>query len=293
MASLGELELCSGETRRRADEWALVLSSQGIAFRVVRTEEGHSIRVAWEDGPRAEAALGAYVEENAGDDALPPPEEAEAGSWGVALTVAFALAVFHAVTGPAGSESVWFEAGSADAARIQAGEAWRVVTALGLHSDLIHVAGNAVLGGILLVALSRMLGGGLACALVLAAGAGGNLLNAMLRSAAHVSVGASTAVFGSVGLLAGTGATRRRLRGQRWGRALAPLAAGLGVLAMLGSGGGRVDVFAHLFGLVVGTFLGAGAGWLVPRPPRAAAQWLFGLGALGLVLASWLRALAG
>ncbi|MBW2421288.1 MAG: rhomboid family intramembrane serine protease, partial [Deltaproteobacteria bacterium] len=230
-------------------------------------------------------------EENAPPAAPEPLPAAGPGPQRVALAVATALGVLHAVTGPARSGNTWFAAGAADATQIQAGELWRVVTALCLHVDLVHVAGNAVLGGVLLVGLGRSVGPGLACALVLAAGAGGNLVNALLRGTAHVSVGASTAVFASVGLLGGIGAARLRRRGLRWGRALLPVAAALGVLAMLGSGGGRVDIFAHMFGLLVGTVLGGGVGALVPQAPRTGTQRLWGAAALAAVLGCWLLAL--
>lgn len=292
MSSLGEEQLRLEEGRQRADEWGLVLSSQGIPSRVVLTEAGYSLRVREEDTVRAEAVLRVYEEENA--EEIPAEEEAaaEPASRVVALVVVTAMGVFHTVTGPSRSDTLWFGVGGADAARIQAGELWRIVTALSLHVDLLHVAGNALLGGLLLAAVGRSLGPGLACAMVLAAGAGGNLANALLRGAAHFSIGASTAVFGSVGLFAGAGVVRRRRRGQRWRRALLPVAAGLGVLAMLGSGGGRVDAFAHLFGLAAGVLLGGVVGWLAPSAPAARAQWLWALAALVTLLGSWMRALA-
>ena len=39
---------------------------------------------------------------------------------------------------------------------------WRAVTALTLHSDLAHLAGNAFFGGVFGVLLAQILGGGLA-----------------------------------------------------------------------------------------------------------------------------------
>ena len=103
----------------------------------------------------------------------------------------------------------WFERGSADADRILLGELWRTVTALTLHANLAHVLSNAIGITLFLGALSTILGPGLGSALVLLAGAGGNLANALVHGSAHVSVGASTSVFGAVGMLGGLGLARR------------------------------------------------------------------------------------
>ena len=79
------------------------------------------------------------------------------------------------------------------------GELWRAVTALTLHADGAHVAGNAVLGAVFGSAVSRSLGPGVALAWVIAAGTLGNFINAWKHTDSHVSVGASTAVLGAVG----------------------------------------------------------------------------------------------
>lgn len=116
-------------------------------------------------------------------------------------------------------------------------------------------------------------------------------MNAFLRSTEYVSLGASTAVFAAVGLLSGLGVVRRVQRGDRWRLALLPFAGGLGILAMVGSGGGRVDVFAHLFGLLVGTGLGLGVALVVAKPPAAWIQVACGVAAVLTVLGCWRLAL--
>ena len=186
----------------------------------------------------------------------------------------------------------WFERGSADAERILVGEIWRTVTALTLHADAGHLLANALFGALFLGAVCSALGAGVGCALVLLSGAGGNLLNALLQGSHHVSVGASTAVFASVGLLSGLSVARRRQR--RWpGRPWwVPIGAGLALLAMLGTTGDRVDLWAHLFGLLVGGVLGVPVGFALARPPTAVVQWLFGSAALMVLVYCWGLALA-
>jgi membrane associated rhomboid family serine protease len=85
----------------------------------------------------------------------------------------------------------------------------------------------------------------------------------------------------------------RRRRGRRSSRRwqdFAPLAAGLGLLAMLGTAP-EADVWAHLFGLACGALLGAGAAWRLRRPPRPIAQGAFAALAALAVVAAWVRAL--
>jgi membrane associated rhomboid family serine protease len=200
------------------------------------------------------------------------------------------LLAFFAVTGPRDFAVHWFERGSADAERILHGEPWRALTALALHADLGHVLGNAIAGTIFIGAACGALGVGLAAALVLAAGGLGNLANALFHGSHHSSVGASTAIFGAVGILAALGIARRRRHGIGGRRALAPIAAGLGLLAMLGTSG-RADLWGHLFGLIAGAVLGLAGARAFARPPGLAVQWLLGGASVAVFLACWSAAL--
>jgi len=284
--------LRSASRRHQADEWALALTSQGLHPRVSGEGGSFVLRVpAHEIGP-AEAVLAAYEAENA--QARPAEREApvDPAPLRSASFASAALLAFFLVTGPRDGSVAWFARGSADAAKILDGEIWRVVTALTLHADGPHVAGNALLGALFWGAVSRSLGPGLALGLVTASGALGNLLNAVLRTNAHVSVGASTAVFGALGILAGLALTKRLRLGQRGGRVWIPVAAGLGLLAMLGTGGERVDLWAHAFGLFAGVVLGVGVGWLAPPRPGRLWQWSAGVAGAAALACCWWLALA-
>ena len=278
-------------SREVAEEWALVLNSAGVSVQVRGSGQGFSLRVAPDLSERAEAILAAYERENpaADEPAAAPVAAGLHGSSGFALAVA--QIAFHMVTGPRDPSLPWFEWGSADAERILAGELWRPVTALTLHADFAHVLGNALVGGFFVAALCGSVGPGVGFALLLAAGAGGNLLNALLHTSRHVAVGASTAVFGAVGILVGLGVARRQRLGFASRRAWAPLAAGLGVLAMLGAGGGRTDLWAHLFGLLTGAVIGLLASRRLLRPPGVWIQACLGILAAALVLGCWWVAL--
>lgn len=197
----------------------------------------------------------------------------------------------YLATGPREAAGVAFRRGAADASRILAGEVWRTATALTLHADTSHLVANATAAALLGAAVCRTLGPGVGAALVVASGMLGNALNAILRGPPHVSVGASTAVLGAVGVLSGLAFARQRRRPRRGARAWLPLAAGLALLGMLGSDP-RSDLGAHFFGFVSGTALGAGAGLTLRGPARPAAQRALLAASLAVLLASWACALA-
>lgn len=288
-----EISLRVAPRRQLAEEWALVLLAEGLAPRVVHTRNGFAVTVPAEQHESANAVLAAYERENRSPPDNNSDEPRGSAHLYVALAVSVALVDMFFVTDVWRQAVHWFERGGADAERIVNGEFWRAVTALSLHADFKHALGNAIAGAIFLTAVCRALGPGLGCALVLLSGVAGNLVNAFVHAAFHVSVGASTAVFGALGILGGLGVVRRRRLGLRGRRAWLPIAAGLGLLAFLGTAGERVDLWAHLFGFVFGAVLGIMAALIVKHRPGTTVQWLWGLGALTLIVCSWMLALQG
>ena len=275
---------------RLAEEWELVLLAQGLSPSLRQTSAGLVLSVPEAEHARALAGLAAYDQENP-HRLAERVETMETGSLVPGVAIGLVLLLFYSITVQWLPALSWFARGSADAQRILHGELWRTVTALTLHADIAHVLSNAVAVAIFLSAVSSIVGAGFGSALVLAAGAGGNIANALLYGSSHISVGASTAVFGAVGLLAGLGVTRRR-RGalSRW-RAWLPLAAALALLGLLGSNGQRVDIWAHLFGLLVGAGLGLLVGAIALRAPGILIQWTCGSSAVVALIYCWIVAL--
>lgn len=204
-------------------------------------------------------------------------------SWGIAAAAVYAavLAVFW--RGGA------YEAGRADAAAIRAGAWWRAVTALTLHADLPHIAGNLLFGSIFGVMLAESVGFGVAWLGFVLTGALGNLANAWIQPPTHLAVGASTGIFGMLGMQVAFDAIRRRASLgtiRRW----APFVVGAGMLAWLGGGrpGEPIDVGAHVLGFLSGIVLGTLLGRPALRIPRTAAvQGAIGIAAIALVAATW------
>jgi membrane associated rhomboid family serine protease len=277
--------------QRLAGEWELVLIAEGLSPSVVRTADGIVVAVPDEEVERALAALSAYDKENA---AKVTAADEPVGSAGMlsAIIVAEALLLFFFVTVAWKSTVPWFERGSSDADRIMHGELWRAVTALTLHTDIVHALANAVGAAVFFGAVFGILGPGAGSALVLLAGAGGNLANAVLHGSPHLSVGASTSVFAAVGALGGLGMIRRRRHRTHKRRAWMPIAAALALLAMLGSGGERVDIWAHLCGLLLGGASGIVIGLISPNAPKLWIQWVCGSATLALLIYCWILALA-
>jgi len=188
--------------------------------------------------------------------------------------------------------------GQADAVAIVDGEQWwRAVTALTLHADVVHLVSNLISGMGFAFFVCRFFGAAAGWLLVLLSGVAGNVLNAVVYyPEPHYSIGASTAVFGALGLLTGVGlwaavsAPDRRLSLPRW---LVPLFGGLTLLGLFGVGEGDVDVAAHISGFLCGVILGA-LGACVQRWFVRLQRWALLIGGLALFLigGAWWLALA-
>jgi membrane associated rhomboid family serine protease len=183
------------------------------------------------------------------------------------------------------------------ASAISAGELWRTVTALTLHVEFEHLGGNLAFGAFFGWFVGRYLGVGVGWLTVLAAAAGANALGAWLQGPDHRSLGASTAVFAALGMLVAYTWRRGFWRATPWRARIAPIVAGLGLLAFTGTGGENTDLGAHLFGFCVGfggglaLARGLTADWLGNRRLQAScaaaaliavvAAWAWGLVAAG------------
>lgn len=259
-------------------------------------EDGGYLVLAFRDRERAVHAIQLYETENRDwpprrvRERLPYPRSLVAP-----LVFLGIVAFFFLVTGPVADGSPWFFRGRAISDRILSDQPWRAVTALTLHADALHVAGNTLSGSLFLSAVNRRLGDGRGTLTVLIAGALGNVANAIhYYPQIHRSIGASTAVFAAVGVLVATQlAVDHRRKGQRtWLERLGPPAAGLVLLGMLGASP-ESDLMAHLFGFLAGLIVGVPVAFIskAGRSSRAV-QLLSAMAALCIVLGSWALAWA-
>jgi rhomboid protease GluP len=293
MTEARQVDLRSTPERHQADDWLLVLIAEGFSPAMRRVASHYVVSVPFEENEPALAALLSFDLENTTYD--PPPETAvkPSSTWGfpMALGVAAAWMCFLVVTGDRRPDVIWFSRGSADAHLVLAGEYWRCVTALTLHSGLNHALGNALFGGLFLGALFGVLGPGWGGLMVVLAGAGGNLATALFYGSQHSSVGASSAIFGAIGLLAAHSVITRRRIGGRLSQVWAPAAAAFALLAMIGMSE-RSDWIAHGAGLLSGGVLGLIQASCLPERPGVGAQWVLGACGVALIYQCWLLALA-
>jgi membrane associated rhomboid family serine protease len=287
----GEVEAVrTTESSTKAGDWDLVLASAGIPRRLVQRDGAFVLLVAARDAAAAREALGAFDAEGA-----PVPEAPAIDLGPSALGMAFAailLGVFALGRGwdEGAAPAAWTHAGYASAEHILRGEWWRAVTALTLHEDVLHLAGNVIASLLFVSAVGRWLGAGLGGALILVSAVAANLLDAAVHRTAFVSIGASTATFAALGNLAGLQLVRRWRHGARRRYAWLPLGAGLGLYAMLGVGE-HADWMAHLFGLGFGALGGTAAAAAGLRARGRLAQAALALVVLGAVAGCWLLAL--
>lgn len=277
--------------RAECSDRALVLAAVQIPFEIVDDPSSCAIIVPAHFSAQAMQELSAYDAEN------PPPQavkrkpltlfNAIPGLIAYALIIC-GMAVIADFT-PWGKD--WYVAGRVDGVLIRAGEWWRTITALTLHADLHHLIGNLVFGIMFGLFAGRLLGSGVAWSAIVVAAALGNTLNTLLLEASHRAIGASTAVFAALGLVAGFVWRGKFMAQDRWPYRLGPIVGGFALLMYTGTGGERTDIGAHLMGFL----FGLGAGMLLttvrerlddPRLQKAA-----GLVALLLICGAWAMAI--
>ena len=280
-------------SRAACFEYGLVLDAKGLGYERVEAEGSWRLLVAPALHEVAADELQRYsVERNQRRD-VPDMFVPFAGG-GIAGGVYAAILILVAYCAGAGALGVdWLSAGAIESNGGIA-EWWRPVTALTLHLDQEHLLGNLLFGIGIGTLAARMFGPGVAWLGILLSGAFGNAIDMQVSPAGHGAVGASTAVFAALGLLAGFG--WGRIRSSREGRFYrwAPLFGGGCLLALLGSGATdrHVDVLGHLLGFAAGLALGAAfARFGVPRRGRGGVQAVAAAAALSLVGVAWFAAL--
>ena len=288
----GWVEVYRGREHDRWLELALVLAALDIDH-WLKEEENYRLLVPAREEEHAHRELAEY---DAEAEEWPPVEPLvpQVGGAGFLPGYWCALLTFYAFDSYRVFGLDWLEAGRAHARLIVEGEWWRTVTALTLHADGSHLLNNLVFGSLFGVLLAQEMGVGWASVGLVLSGALGNGLNAWFHPPEHASIGASTGVFGAVGMLMVLQSKRpvavRRSRLRRW----APPVIGTVFLGLLGTSGERTDVMAHLTGVAAGMTMGWAVGGPVYRWRLAfRGQPMPTAGALLSLAAAWWLALRG
>lgn len=273
--------------RRDCAEQALVLDALNVGWVIRKVGNEYLLFVRDTDADRARAELAAYALENQdGEPGLPESNGRTRGRLGVYGYVVIVI-VADILKNESGLGLDWFGAGRTNAGLIRQGQWWRTVTALTLHVDTAHLVGNLIVGGLFGLFAGQLLGSGVAWVGILLAGAMGNGFNAMVRDAQHTSVGASTAVFGALGILAAHAWSKRRTMSLQSMNRWMPVITGIVLLGYLGTGGARTDVTAHVFGFCCGLMVGLACGVFGFNRVGGRAQSILAATAVGVLILAW------
>lgn len=221
----------------------------------------------------------------------PPPLKLHGNAWiGSIVYASMVIGVAYCAGANIGGAD-WFDAGALSSAAVRDQEWWRAITALTLHGDVGHLIGNLAFGIPYGFFASQLLGGGRAWASILLAATLGNLLDSATMGAHQRSIGASTAVFAMLGLVAAYSWRTGTDNVSRWAHRYAPLVAAIALLAFTGAGGERTDVVAHLAGFLSGVVIGTMQAHVPTRHfDKRAVQVGAGLVSFAAVVGAWVLA---
>jgi membrane associated rhomboid family serine protease len=234
-------------------DWSLVLVSQGVETTIAAPEEseGWRLLVASREYERAMEAIRQYRLENRGwpwqQKVFRPGIIFDWGS----LAWILLIFLFYGLN----NRQDLHPDGFMDSTAVARGEWWRLFTAIWLHADLAHLAGNATFGFLLLgLAMGRYgTGAGLLAAYL--AGVGGNVTAWLVASSPHYSLGASGMVMGALGLLAVQSFSLWRTTPYATKFIVSGVVGGLMLFILLGVAP-NTDIMAHFGGFVSGLLLG-------------------------------------
>lgn len=269
---------------------AFVLTALAVPFKVQQWDEDWLLYVPQAQAAYASEQLDLYFSENAPVRYRPPDSPAIDSGW--AGVLGYLLVLWAAPWFESWVLYNWREAGVMSAGLVIDGQWWRTITALTLHSGFAHLLSNSAFGALFGSLAARQLGSGMAWFLILLAAALANACNAWWQPEAFRSIGASTATFAALGLLAAVVWRRGFFKNRDWRRSFAPIFAAIAMVAFTGVGGENTDVFAHFFGFGCGLLVGFGAAQLPTRVLRLRNQWVAGVASVVLVAAAWWQALS-
>ena len=281
------VQVSEGTFRQVRDD-SLVLLSQGIEHRLVRSEEGpFQIFVVPEMEAAARLQLELYHREN------PPKEENPPIPLSFSLQPLWVLLAPILVTLLQFTDKINLHSeGVSDAAKVLKGEWWRSLTAQTLHGDARHLASNLLCGYIVMnmitfrIPLLRLV------PFIAVAAAVANLCVSATVQTDFRSLGFSTFVFAAIGCLSVIEFRLMPKESHGMLRRFAPLCGAASLAVFLGLGE-NADILGHAYGFVAGLFCG-----FIPKKkslrwgtPLSSADGIGLLMYYGLYLLAWKLAL--
>lgn len=281
----------TARSKRQAMDWSLVLASQGIETTIDLAPEngGWILLIGVHDSQRAFAALRQYRLENRGWRWQQPLSwSGLTFHWG-AVIWSLCLALIFSLDQGQGSDLR--AAGTMDSAAVRAGQWWRLLTAVSLHSDLSHLAANLTFGFLLLGLAMARYGASLALLAAFLAGGLGNVFGLVFNAGPYRGVGASGMVMGALGLMTVQSLALWRAHPRAGRLIVSGLMGGTLLFVLLGLDP-KSDVVAHLGGFVGGLLFGGILAWLPAEQLHTLRVNLcVSVLLLGLFFGTWWRAL--
>lgn len=267
---------------------ALVLRAVGIQCAMGVADGAFVIFVAAHEAAYAAQQLQEYEHENARRDSPAVPLRLHRFAGMAAALYALVLVGIAYLAGESTGGRDWSEVGALLPNVSSDGEWWRIVTALTLHSDAAHLLSNLVFGIVFGYFAAQLIGPGVAWLSILLAGALGNWVDSVLMFDGRATIGASTAVFATLGMVASYAWRQRPATALKWAQRVAPLVAAIALLAFTGAGGERTDVVAHLTGFGAGIAFGLlHASARLQRVHARIRQVVAGVAALAIIAGAW------
>lgn len=244
--------VCASEgTFRQIRDDSLVLLSQGISHRLIRSEEGpFQIFILPEHEERARLQLELYRKEN------PPKEENPPLPLSFSLQPLWVLLAPTIVTLIDFTDKVNFHTrGISDASKVLKGEWFRSFTAQTLHGDVRHLASNLICGYIVMNMITFRIPLLRLAPFIAIASAIANLCVSLTVQTNFRSLGFSTFVFAAIGCLSVI--EFRLMPKETHGllRRFAPLCGAASLAVFLGLGE-NADILGHAYGFIAGLFCG-------------------------------------
>ena len=246
-----DIRISEGSFKQIRDE-SLVLLSQGISHRIERSEEGpFQIFVEPDKRRAAQFQIRLYHYEN------PPRTENPPLPLKFSLQPLWVLAVPVVCTLLDFSDAFiqMHNAGIADAGKILRGEWWRTITAMTLHGDGRHLAGNLVSGFLALSLLHYRISLAKLVPFLAVGAAIANFFVALTVQTNFRSLGFSGFVFATIGCLAVIEFRLMPRETHGMLRRFAPLCGAASLAVFLGLGE-NADILGHLYGFITGLFCG-------------------------------------
>ena len=246
-----DIRISEGCFKQIRDE-SLVLLSQGIPHRIERSEDGpFQIFVEPEKRRAAQFQIRLYHRENPPRDENPPlPLKFSLQPlWVLIVPIVFTILDFSGAVSQMNNSEI------ADAGKIMRGEWWRTITAMTLHGDERHLAGNLVSGYLALSLLHYRIPLAKLVPFIAVAAAIANFFVALTVQTSFRSLGFSGFVFAVIGCLAVI--EFRLMPRETHGllRRFAPLCGAASLAVFLGLGE-NADILGHLYGFIAGLLCG-------------------------------------